>query len=169
MTNLVNYFKDLGAASDDAAAAVNTFSGLAYAFPLLGGWIADAFLGRYTTILIFSVIYLAGMFSLTGSAAIPGIRVEDGDHANVGQWFLVGISLFLVAVGTGGIKPNVSSFGADQFDDRIDQDRREKQSFFNWFYFFINVGALFASTVIVYIQDQDLWGIGFAIPSEKVP
>ncbi len=34
--------------------------------------------------------------------------------------------------GTGGIKPNVSTMGADQFDDRYSRDRKEKGSFFNW-------------------------------------
>lgn len=41
-------------------------------------------------------------------------------------------SLYIVALGTGGIKPNVSAFGADQFDEADPQDRREKTSFFNW-------------------------------------
>jgi dipeptide/tripeptide permease len=41
-------------------------------------------------------------------------------------------SLYIIALGTGGIKPNVSAFGADQFDESDPQDRREKNSFFNW-------------------------------------
>ena len=90
---------------------------------------ADSHLGRYRTILIFSVLYLIGMALLTGSAAIPGIKVEDGEDANGAQWGLLTLCLFLVSAGTGGIKPNVSSFGADQFDDTKEQDRREKQSF----------------------------------------
>jgi len=164
-SNLVNYFKDLGASSSSAASAVSAWSGFCYVFPLLGGWVADSHLGRYKTILIFSLIYLIGMALLTGSAAVPGIRVDEGENANGAQWTLLTVSLLLVSAGTGGIKPNVSSFGADQFDDTKEQDRREKQSFFNWFYFFINVGGLIASTVIVYIQDQDMWDIGFGIPA----
>lgn len=56
--------------------------------------------------------------------------------------------------GTGGIKPNVSAFGADQFNEADPRDRREKESFFNWFYLAVNVGSLIASIVIVYIQDS---------------
>lgn len=41
-------------------------------------------------------------------------------------------AIYIVAIGTGGIKPNVSTMGADQFDDRYSQDRKEKGSFFNW-------------------------------------
>jgi len=44
-------------------------------------------------------------------------------------------SLAVISLGTGGIKPNVSAFGADQFDENDPQDRREKQSFFNWWVF----------------------------------
>lgn len=45
------------------------------------------------------------------------------------------------------------------------QDRKEKKSFFNWFYFAINFGSLLAVTVVVYIQDSISWAIGFAIPA----
>ncbi len=51
------------------------------------------------------------------------------------------VQLFIYA-GTGGIKPCVSSFGADQFDESKSDERREKSSFFNWFYWMINIGAL---------------------------
>lgn len=54
-----------------------------------------------------------------------------------------------MALGTGGIKPNVSAFGAEQFDESNAQDAQEKASFFNWFYFAINVGSLIASLVVV--------------------
>lgn len=71
----------------------------------------------------------------------------------------------MIALGTGGIKPCVSSFGADQFDDSDPADRVKKGSFFNWFYFCINIGAFVSGTVIVWIQDNSGWGIGFAIPT----
>lgn len=71
----------------------------------------------------------------------------------------------MIALGTGGIKPCVSSFGADQFDDTDPTERVKKGSFFNWFYFCINIGAFVSGTVIVWIQDNLGWGIGFAIPT----
>jgi dipeptide/tripeptide permease len=45
---------------------------------------------------------------------------------------LVFPAMYIIAIGTGGIKPNVSTLGADQFDEKYSQDRREKESFFNW-------------------------------------
>ncbi|KAI6671011.1 hypothetical protein NL676_005896 [Syzygium grande] len=69
------------------------------------------------------------------------------------------------SLGTGGIKPCVSSYGADQFDDADEAEKKRKGSFFNWFYFSINVGALIAGSVLVYIQDNVGWGLGFGIPA----
>ncbi|KAL7265467.1 hypothetical protein ACSBR1_003275 [Camellia fascicularis] len=75
------------------------------------------------------------------------------------------MGLYLIALGTGGIKPCISSFGADQFDDSDEAEKESKSSFFNWFYFSINIGALVASTVLVWIQTNVGWGWGFGIPS----
>ena len=47
------------------------------------------------------------------------------------------------------------------------QDVREKRSFFNAFYFAINVGSLIASLVVVYIQENVSWVIGFGIPTVR--
>ena len=75
------------------------------------------------------------------------------------------VAIYLIALGTGGIKPCVSAFGADQFDETDDKEREKKSSFFNWFYFSINVGALIASSVLVWIQTNVGWGWGFGIPT----
>jgi peptide/histidine transporter 3/4 len=45
---------------------------------------------------------------------------------------LVYPAIYIIALGTGGIKPNVSTLGADQFDENFEQDRIEKAKFFNW-------------------------------------
>ena len=74
-------------------------------------------------------------------------------------------ALGVIALGTGGIKPNVSAFGADQFDEADPADRRAKESFFNWFYFCINLGSLVATTVVVGVQENKGYGVGFAIPT----
>ena len=71
----------------------------------------------------------------------------------------------MIALGTGGIKPCVSSFGADQFDETDEIEKKKKSSFFNWFYFSINIGALVASSVLVWIQMNVGWGWGFGIPA----
>jgi len=130
----------------------------------MGAWIADSYWGRFRTILVFSWVYLAGMLLLALSAAHPALTPARGEAASALQFGVLYLSLYVVAVGTGGIKPNVSAFGADQFDPRDPRDARDKESFFNWFYFSVNIGSLIASLLIVYVQEQISWAIGFAIP-----
>ncbi|XP_048425071.1 protein NRT1/ PTR FAMILY 8.2-like [Pyrus x bretschneideri] len=169
-SNRVIYFKtQLNQTSAVAAKNNSNWSGTCYLTPLLGAFLADAYLGRYKTIASFSIIYFIGMTLLTMSASVPGMKPtcvsKDDCHANGGQTAATFIALYLIALGTGGIKPCVSSYGADQFDDDDEVEKKHKASFFNWFYFSINVGALIASSVLVWIQDNVGWGWGFGVPA----
>ena len=74
-------------------------------------------------------------------------------------------ALYTLAVGTGGTKPNISTIGADQFDDFSPKEKAYKLSFFNWWMFSIFFGTLFANTVLVYIQDNVGWTLGFGLPT----
>lgn len=169
-SNLVLFFKHrLGQHNATASKNVSNWSGTCYITPLIGAFFADAYLGRYWTIAFFSIIYVLGMTLLTLSASIPGLKPtchgKESCHATVTQSSVVFLSLYLIALGTGGIKPCVSSYGADQFDDTDEVEKKHKASFFNWFYFSINIGALIASSVLVWIQDNVGWGWGFGIPA----
>ncbi|KAK3026320.1 hypothetical protein RJ639_041008 [Escallonia herrerae] len=169
-TNLLLYFKHhLNQHSTVASKNLSNWSGTCYITPLIGAFVADAYLGRYWTIASFSIIYVMGMTLLTLSASVPGLKPscygKDNCHPTDAQSAVCFTALYLVALGTGGIKPCVSSFGADQFDDADDVERKRKSSFFNWFYFSINIGALIASSVLVWIQDNVGWGWGFGIPA----
>ncbi|KAK8709026.1 hypothetical protein V6N13_060060 [Hibiscus sabdariffa] len=168
-TNLVNYLQErLNQGNVAASNNVTNWSGTCYATPLIGAFLADAYLGRYWTIAVFSIIYFFGMTLLTLSSSIPGLKPScNGDvcHPTQGQVAVFFISLYLIALGTGGIKPCVSSFGADQFDETDEVERKKKSSFFNWFYFSINIGALVASSVLVWIQMNVGWDWGFGIPA----
>ncbi|KAK1428677.1 hypothetical protein QVD17_17516 [Tagetes erecta] len=169
-TNLLLYFKNnLHQHSATASKNLSNWSGTCYTTPLLGAFLADAYLGRYWTIAIFSIIYVIGMTLLTISASIPGLKPtcvskEDCHPTDTGV-AVTFLALYLVALGTGGIKPCVSSYGADQFDDDDEAEKKHKSSFFNWFYFSINIGALIASSLLVWIQDNVGWGWGFGIPA----
>lgn len=108
-------------------------------------------------------MFTQGMIALTLHPLL--LAPEAGEMPSVQANALLYGALYMVALGTGGIKPNVSAFGAEQFDDKHPNDVREKQSFFNWFYFAINVGSLLASLVVVYIQENVSWVLGFGIPT----
>ncbi|WVY92890.1 hypothetical protein V8G54_031978 [Vigna mungo] len=169
-TNLVLYFKNrLNQHSATASKNVSNWSGTCYITPLIGAFLADSYLGRYWTIAVFSIIYAIGMTLLTLSASVPGMKPTchgaEECHATTLDSAICFLALYLIALGTGGIKPCVSSYGADQFDDTDPVEKEHKSSFFNWFYFSINIGALIASSLLVWIQDNVGWGWGFGIPA----
>jgi POT family proton-dependent oligopeptide transporter len=101
-----------------------------YFFPLLGGWLADRFFGKYHTILWFSLVYCAGHLCL---ALFENSR----------EGFFLGLGL--IALGAGGIKPLVASFMGDQFDQ---SNKHLAKIVFDAFYWIINFGSLFASLLI---------------------
>ncbi|XVF08249.1 hypothetical protein REPUB_Repub06bG0210400 [Reevesia pubescens] len=169
-TNLVNYLKfQLNQRNVAAVSNVTNWSGTCYVMPLIGAFLADAYLGRYWTIASFSIIYVFGMTILTMSASIHSLKPACDEnnvcHPTKLQTGVFFLGLYLIALGTGGIKPCVSSFGADQFDDSDEAEKKKKSSFFNWFYFSINIGALVAASVLVWIQTNVGWAWGFGIPA----
>lgn len=74
-------------------------------------------------------------------------------------------SLYVIALGAGGTKPNISTFGADQFDDFDPHENKLKASFFNWWMFSSFLGGLFATLALVYVQENLGWGLGYGIPT----
>ncbi|PON70610.1 Proton-dependent oligopeptide transporter [Parasponia andersonii] len=169
-SNLVLYFKHrLHQHSATASRNNLNWSGTCYITPLIGAFLADSYLGRYWTIAVFSIIYVIGMTLLTMSASISGLRPtcysKDDCRATDAESAVFFLALYTVALGTGGIKPCVSSYGADQFDDTDEVEKKHKSSFFSWFYFSINIGALIAGSVLVWVQENVSWGLGFGIPA----
>nr|CAN73408.1 hypothetical protein VITISV_024373 [Vitis vinifera] len=151
-----------------AAKSVNYWSGVTTTMPLLGGFLADAYWGRFSTVLISSIVYLLGLILLTMSRVVPSLRpcgagtcLEPRKVHEV-VFFL---AIYLISIGTGGHKPALESFGADQFDDDYSEERKKKMSYFNWWNFGLCSGLLIGVTVIVYVQDHVSWGVADIILS----
>ncbi|GFZ01182.1 nitrate transporter 1.1 [Actinidia rufa] len=168
--NLVTYLRGtmhLGNAT--SANTVTNFLGTSFMLCLLGGFVADTYLGRYLTIAIFATVQAIGVTILTISTIIPSLRPPKCTlnspfcvPATTNQLLVLYIALYLTALGTGGLKSSVSGFGSDQFDDTDKQEQAQMTNFFNWFFFFISIGSLGAVTILVYIQDNlgRQWGYG---------
>ncbi|KAM0880564.1 hypothetical protein ACQ4PT_033510 [Festuca glaucescens] len=185
----------LGSAA--AANTVTNFIGTSFMLCLLGGFIADSYLGRYLTIAVFTAVQstvsslvlappiypseiyikhrnrsMQGVVVLTVSTVASGLRPApcadvtgqspDCVPADGKQLGMLYLGLYMTALGTGGLKSSVSGFGSDQFDESDDGERKKMMRFFNWFYFFVSIGALLAVTVLVYVQDNigRRWGYG---------
>jgi POT family proton-dependent oligopeptide transporter len=130
----------------EAKEVFHTFVIGVYFFPLLGGWLSDRFFGKYPTIFWFSVLYCCGHACLA--------LFENNLH---GFYF----GLFLISLGSGGIKPLVSSFVGDQFDKST---RSLAQKVYDAFYWIINFGSFFASLLMPLILKN--WGasVAFGLP-----
>uniref|UniRef100_A0A161WWR0 Major facilitator superfamily (MFS) profile domain-containing protein n=1 Tax=Daucus carota subsp. sativus TaxID=79200 RepID=A0A161WWR0_DAUCS len=148
---------------------VNNWLGSVWFTPILGAYIADSFLGRFWTFTISSLIYVLGMGLLTAAVTFKSLKpsCENGvcGKATTMQTAFFYSSLYITALGAGGTKPNISTFGADQFDDFDSNEKRLKDSFFLWWLFSSFTGSLFATVVLVYIQENCGWGLGYGIPT----
>ena len=117
-----------------------------YFFPLLGGWLADRFFGKYNTILWLSLVYCLGHLCLA---------IYDDNRTG----FYTG--LLLIALGSGGIKPCVAAFVGDQFDQK---NKHRAKVVFDAFYWIINFGSFFASLLMPIFLRNLGPSVAFGIP-----
>ncbi|KAF7096999.1 hypothetical protein CFC21_098870 [Triticum aestivum] len=164
--NLVTYLTTvLHESNVDAARNVSTWVGSCFITPVVGAFLADSYWGRYSTIAIFLSVYIFGMLIMTSSTALPWLLPRFSDESSGVHRAAVYLGLYLVALGTGGIKPCATALGADQFDVADPAERVAKGSFFNWYYFSINISSLLSATLLVWVQDNIGWTVGLAIPT----
>ena len=117
-----------------------------YFFPLLGGWLADRYLGKYSTVMWLSLVYCAGHALLA---------IFDDNRTGF-YW-----GLGLIALGSGGIKPCVASFVGDQFDQ---SNKHKAKVVFDAFYWSINFGSFFASLLMPIFLKRYGGSVAFGIP-----
>lgn len=116
----------------EATARYHSFVAWVYFTPLLGALLSDIFLGKYRTIILLSIVYCLGHAALACM----------GYFGNSEHWLMAG--LWLVIIGSGGIKPCVSAHVGDQFGRR---NSHLLSKIYNWFYCAINFGS-FISTLM---------------------
>ena len=138
----------LGFAESNAGLAMSVFIGACYFCPLIGGWVADNYLGKYWTIVGFSIPYIAGHLLL-------------GIESNV---FLV-IALSFLAMGTGVIKPNISTLMGMTYDQQRPGDEALRTDAFGIFYMSVNIGAAVSQVAMPYIRTSYGYRLAFAFPA----
>jgi POT family proton-dependent oligopeptide transporter len=134
----------------EAQERYHTFSSWVYLFPILGAIVADAFTGKYRIIIAVSVLYCLGHLAL----AFMG-----GGGLSAETWLWLG--LFLIALGSGGIKPCVSAHVGDQFGKR-NQHLMEKV--YQWFYFAINFGSTLSTLLTPWLLEWYGPHVAFGVP-----
>ncbi|XVF02291.1 hypothetical protein REPUB_Repub04eG0162900 [Reevesia pubescens] len=158
-----------------AATILNSWSGASNFAPVIGAYVSDAFIGKFWTIVFGSFSSLLGMTIMTLTALLPQLRPppcteEEQLHGqcigyNKVQLGILIVSLCWLSIGTGGIKPCSIPFSVDQFDLTTEEGRKGNNSFYNLYYTTQTIVLLFTSTIVVYIQNDVSWALGFGVPT----
>ncbi|KAL0351301.1 UNVERIFIED_CONTAM: protein NRT1/ PTR FAMILY 5.10 [Sesamum calycinum] len=132
-SNLVSYLSGaLGQPTATAAAELNAWFGASSLLPILGGFLADSFTGRFRMIIVSCLLYISGLSFLTLSALLSSSSSRCKPAANTlgcsppdqFQILFFFFSLYLVAIAQGGLTPCLQAFGADQFEDEDEYESK---------------------------------------------
>ena len=134
--------KSLMKGDADAALIYGAYTGLVYAAPILGGKMADKYLGYRNAVLLGAILMALGEFLILGGT----------DH-----FLLIGMGALIV--GNGYFKANISTIVGKLYKDN--DPRRD--SGFTIFYIGINIGALLATTVVAFVGETYGFKYGFGL------
>ena len=138
----------LGVDKADAGTFMSLFIAACYFLPLLGGYLADNFFGKYWTIVGFSIPYVVGQF-------IVGI---DNKYVVFG-------ALALLAMGSGVIKPNISTLMGMTYDQQRPGQEQLRSNAFSWFYLAINIGAFLSQLAVPWLRTAYSYQVAFLFPA----
>ncbi|XP_073013467.1 protein NRT1/ PTR FAMILY 4.3-like [Typha latifolia] len=171
--NLITYvFNEMHFPLSKSANVVTNFIGTIFLLSLVGGFLSDSYLGSFWTMLIFGFVELSGFILLSVQASLRQLRppqcnmMSNVEHCEEAEGFkatIFFIALYLVALGSGCLKPNMIAHGADQF--RKDEPNQSKRlsTYFNSAYFSFCVGELIALTVLIWVQTKSGMAVGFGV------
>ena len=135
---------------------IGAYGGLVYAVPVIGGLLADRWLGMRKAVVFGAILLVLGHtgMAIEGAAARTVNGVVERDRGALMVFYL---SLSLIIMGVGFLKPNISTIVGKLYP----QDDPRRDSGFSLFYAGINLGALFASLVCGYLGEALGWRYGF--------
>ncbi len=136
-----------GWTTGEALGLYGTFTMLVYLTPVLGGWLADNYMGQRKAILWGGLIFALGYFTL----GIPKSAIVGMEETV----FYIGLGL--IVIGNGLFKANVSSLVGDLYEDG---DHR-RDGAFTIFYMGINLGAFLSPLIVGYLGEEVNWHYGF--------
>lgn len=121
---------------NNASDLMHTYMAACYFTPLLGAYIADRWLGKYWTIVAFSIPYVIGQF-------IVGLSDKT----------LMFLALILLSLGSGAIKPNISTLMGMMYDQKRPGQTMLRSQAFSWFYVAINIGSFLSYNICPWLRD----------------
>ncbi|MED6157353.1 hypothetical protein PIB30_022320 [Stylosanthes scabra] len=176
--NSVTYFnRIMHYELSDAANMVTNYMGVSYILSILVAVLADTWLGRYKSVLISASFEFIGFALLTVQARSktlkpPPCNVLDPtskcDKLTANDEAFLYVSLYVLALGSAGLKASLPSHGADQFDERHPKESVQMSTFFNSLLFAVCVGGTVSLTLFVYVEDHKGWDWGFGISTVAI-
>ncbi|XWS42268.1 hypothetical protein CRYUN_Cryun16bG0000400 [Craigia yunnanensis] len=168
MVSMVLYFSMVMYFNIPASAnTLTNFMGSTFLLSLLGGFISDTFLSRFTTCLLFGFFEVLGLALLTIQAYSKDLHpTYCGKSSCVkgGIAVMLYASLGLLALGSGGVKGALPALGGDQFDQKDPKEAKALGRFFNWLLLSTTLGACVGVTGIVWVStEKHYWYWGFFI------
>ncbi|XP_060168877.1 protein NRT1/ PTR FAMILY 2.7-like [Lycium barbarum] len=166
MSNLIVFLiNEYNMKSIAAAKVFNLVNGLTTIFPIVGGIIADSYLGCFSVIWISSLISALGILLLSLTAVINALRpLACGDGSNfctspsTNQYVFLYVALALASIGVGGTRFTIAPMGAYQFDKP-----KHQAMFFDWYIFIFYLCWALSTAFIVYVEDNVSWAWGYGI------
>ncbi|XP_058203030.1 protein NRT1/ PTR FAMILY 4.5-like [Rhododendron vialii] len=174
-TNLVTYLTQVMHINiADAANQTTNYMGTSYILSIFIAILADMHIGRPKSVLISACFETVGLGLLAIQAHSSKLKPPPCDlfdptahcvKVGGGHAALLFGGLYLVAAGSAGIKASLPSHGADQFEEKDPKEAKQMSSFFNWFLLSGNIGTVISLTLVVWIQDNKGWDLGFGMSS----
>ncbi|KAG0459559.1 hypothetical protein HPP92_022687 [Vanilla planifolia] len=170
--NLVTYLMNVmhyGLA--DASNAVTNFTGTGYMLSVLMAIFADTLILRYKVVCLAIVVEVVGFVLLAIQAKLPNWRPPACNpfdptstciKVNGIHELLLFAALYLLALGSAGVKAAVPPQCAEQFEERDPREAQQISSFFNWLLLSLCLGGSISLTFVVWIEDVKgfAWGFG---------
>ncbi|XP_050376451.1 protein NRT1/ PTR FAMILY 2.11-like [Argentina anserina] len=171
LSNLLVYLTTVfNMSSIKAATILNIFNGTTNFSTLIGAFVSDTYWGRFKTVAFASIASLMGLILIDFTAVFKNLHphkcnAQECEGPTAGHLAFLAAGLGLLIVGAAGIRPCNFAFGADQFNPKTEAGKKGVNSFFNWYFFTFTVAQMLSLTVIVYVQSNVSWSMGFAIPA----
>ncbi|CAL4911095.1 unnamed protein product [Urochloa decumbens] len=171
--NLVSYLLGtMHMGIKDASTTATNFLGALCFFSVVGAFISDSYIKCFYTILIFAPIEIMGYMLLACQAHFPSLHPPPCDMINHPNectpvsgrnLSLLTLGLYLIPIGESSLRTCAAALGGDQFDGDDPTELHGKISFFNWFEICISMGGFVGLVVLVWVQDNKGWGLGFTL------
>ncbi|KAB2081030.1 hypothetical protein ES319_A05G105000v1 [Gossypium barbadense] len=154
LANLIVYLvQEFNVESINASQIANVVHGCINLLPILGAIIADSFLGSFQGMIL--LILTAKLSSLKPPPCEIGSSFCRAPSKL--QYVILYLSITTASAGLGGSRYTLATLGANQLDKP-----KDKETFFNWFFFTVNVSSIISSA-IVYVEDSISWALGYTI------